>query len=147
MDKICIHCGSKVGPDSIEITVKIRGLIYCTFVSGQTCQACRGRKVDPSALAAFKIGVAMRAIDSGRLTGRRHAYCRKALRLGVEDLARQLNLSVECLLALEDTDTPVPDKMFGHMARQVRRYFRSMSFVPRIPLDEEDFRSLRSLQA
>jgi len=134
--KTCMNCGSKINNESIEVTVKIRGLVYQTYISGRTCRTCRETKVDPNALTVFKIGMAMKAVESGRLTGRRFAYCRKALRLGAEELAKCHNLSVECLLSLEDTDTPVPDTLAQHMRRCVRRYFTALAFVPRIPLDE-----------
>ena len=147
VEKTCAYCGRQMISDPLEVTVKIRGLVYLTFVPAQACPICRETKIDRNALGAFKIGMAMRAVETGGLTGRRHAYCRKALHIGSAELAGRLNISTECLLALEDTDTPVPDPMFAFLARRVRRHFKSLDFVPRIPLDKLDFRTPKSIDA
>lgn len=145
MEKVCVRCREMKKIDAVEVTIKIHGLTYSTQVAARTCRACRGKHIDPNELAAFKTGMAMRFVERGRLTGRSFAYCRKVLRLGSTYLAQHLNISNECLLALEDKEIFVPAAMHDDMARRVRRTFKALAFVPRFALEEEPTSSVRMM--
>ncbi|MBI5654948.1 hypothetical protein HZC53_04850 [Candidatus Uhrbacteria bacterium] len=137
MPQVCPSCKNPFVRTAVEVTVKVRRLTYSAFVQGRTCQRCRETRIDPNELTAFKVGMAMRAVDRGRLTGRTFSYCRKALHLSAAEVARSFNISVECLLALEDTGIPVPIAMHRHMAERISQAFKALTFTPRFALDEE----------
>lgn len=141
MPQVCPSCKNAFVRTPVEVTVRVRRLTYTAFIQGRTCQRCRETRIDPSELAAFKVGMAMRAVDRGRLTGRTFSYCRKALRLSATEVARSLNISVECLLALEDVSIPVPAIMHQKMADRVSQVFKALTFTPRFALDEEGLRA------
>lgn len=135
MRKNCTFCGTNDIAQDIEVTVRMRGLTYSTYVQGRFCGTCVGRKIDPNEFAAYTVGIAKRLVDTGPMTGRGLAFCRKAIRLTPEDLAKRLNISAECLLALEDSGIPVPREIYIKVRRNVRDVFDMMAFTPRIDLD------------
>jgi hypothetical protein len=134
---VCAHCGKKIGQPSIEITVKLRGLTYTTNVLGQTCLDCRKTKVDPSEHLAYKVSIAMRLVQRGRLAGREHAFCRRAIQVSLTEHAKYLGVSEECLDSLESSGSTVAHPVYEAMAKRVRHRFSTLAFVPRFPLDEE----------
>lgn len=137
MRKVCARCGARDAQEKIEVSVKIRGLTYSTSVPATMCETCLVVKADPNELTAFRVGIAMRAVRHGRLTGRGLAFCRRAAQISPDGLAKRLNISAACLLGLEEKGFSVPAEIHGYVARRVRRVFKALKFVPRIALEEE----------
>ncbi len=135
MRKNCTFCGTNDIAQDIEVTVRLHGLTYSTYVQGKSCGKCIGSKIDPNEHAAYMVGIAKRLVDGRPMTGRGLAYCRKAIRLSAEELAKQLNISAECLLSLEDSWIPVPREIHTKVRRNVGSVFKGLAFTPRIDLD------------
>lgn len=146
MEKVCARCRQKKEITGIDVRIRINHLTYSTSVATLTCPACLGKRVDPNELAAFKVGIAMRRVEGGRLTGISFGYCRKALRLALADVAQDLALSAESLLALEDKRFPVPFRMSDYMARLVREAFAALAFLPSLNLEESHRYSAKHLE-